>query len=151
MAAGTRAAAAADLSSGCSASGADLELITKQIEVEAIKKIVMDRQEEKKKSIENMAKSYIDAGWGREITKEEALEFLKKNEEEGLIFRPGNSQKIDFLLLVLSIDLFTTRNFLVWKSLTQNLFLSTLLIIFFYHTTKQPSKTNSTRSVLVLL
>lgn len=43
------------------------------------------------------AKAYIDAGWGREITKEEALEILKKNEEEGLIFRPGNSQKIDFL------------------------------------------------------
>lgn len=45
----------------------------------------------------SMAKSYNDAGWGREITKEEALEILKKNEEEGLIFRPGNSQKIDFL------------------------------------------------------
>ena len=44
-----------------------------------------------------MAKSYIDAGWGREITKEEALETLKRNEEEGLIFRPGNSQKVDFV------------------------------------------------------
>jgi len=44
-----------------------------------------------------MAKSYIDAGWGREITRDEALEILKKNEEEGLIFRPGNSQKVDFV------------------------------------------------------
>lgn len=45
----------------------------------------------------HMAKSYIDAGWGREITREEALEVLKKNEEEGLIFQPGNSQKADFV------------------------------------------------------
>jgi len=45
----------------------------------------------------HMAKSYIDAGWGREITREEALEILKKNEEEGLIFQPGNTQKADFV------------------------------------------------------
>lgn len=43
------------------------------------------------------AQNYIDAGWGREISKEEAVEFLKKNEKEGLVFQPNNSQKIDFI------------------------------------------------------
>jgi ferredoxin len=41
--------------------------------------------------------TYIDFGWGRQITREEALEILKKNEEEGLIFRPGNAQKPGFV------------------------------------------------------
>ncbi|MHA2473072.1 MAG: 4Fe-4S binding protein [Promethearchaeota archaeon] len=45
----------------------------------------------------NFAKSYIDAEWGREITKEEALEILTRNEEEGLVFQPSNSQKLDFV------------------------------------------------------
>ncbi|MFX0165692.1 MAG: 4Fe-4S binding protein [Promethearchaeota archaeon] len=44
-----------------------------------------------------MAQTYIDLGWGREISRQEALETLKKNEEEGLIFQPGNAQKIDFV------------------------------------------------------
>jgi Na+-translocating ferredoxin:NAD+ oxidoreductase RNF subunit RnfB len=43
------------------------------------------------------AQMYIDLGWAREINKEEALEILKKNEEEGLIFQPSNSQKVDFI------------------------------------------------------
>ena len=43
------------------------------------------------------AKTYIDLGWGREISRQEALETLKKNEEEGLIFQPGNAQEIDFV------------------------------------------------------
>ncbi len=44
-----------------------------------------------------MAKMYNDMGWSREITKEEAIEILKKNEEEGLIFQPSNSQNPDFI------------------------------------------------------
>lgn len=43
------------------------------------------------------AQMYIDLGWAREISKAEALEILKKNEEEGLIFEPSNSQKADFI------------------------------------------------------
>lgn len=45
----------------------------------------------------DMAQTYIDLGWGREITRQEALDTLKKNEEEGLIFRPGNVKMIDFV------------------------------------------------------
>lgn len=45
----------------------------------------------------DLAQMYIEQGWGREITKEEALAYLKQNEEEGLIFRPGNSQEMDFV------------------------------------------------------
>ena len=45
----------------------------------------------------DLAKMYIEQGWGREISKLEALEYLRQNEEEGLIFRPGNTQKMDFV------------------------------------------------------
>ncbi|MHA1126625.1 MAG: 4Fe-4S binding protein [Candidatus Heimdallarchaeota archaeon] len=45
----------------------------------------------------DMAKLYNDQGYGREISKEEALEYLKKNEEEGLIFQLSNSQEMIFV------------------------------------------------------
>jgi len=45
----------------------------------------------------DMAKMYIDMGWSRKINKEEAIDILKKNEEEGLIFQPSNSQNPDFI------------------------------------------------------
>lgn len=45
----------------------------------------------------DIARMYIEQGWGREITKDEALKFLIKNEQEGLIFQPGNSQRMDFI------------------------------------------------------
>ncbi|MHA1669469.1 MAG: 4Fe-4S binding protein [Promethearchaeota archaeon] len=43
------------------------------------------------------AKLYIDQGWGREITKEEAINILNKNQEEGLVLQANNSQKLTFL------------------------------------------------------
>ncbi|MFX1481076.1 MAG: 4Fe-4S binding protein [Promethearchaeota archaeon] len=45
----------------------------------------------------DLAQVYIEQKWGREITREEALNFLKKSEEEGLIFRPSNSQEMNFV------------------------------------------------------
>ncbi|MFW9820268.1 MAG: ATP-binding protein [Candidatus Thorarchaeota archaeon] len=45
----------------------------------------------------SMAKMYIDRGWAREINKEEAIDILKRNEEEGLVFQPSNSQNPEFL------------------------------------------------------
>ncbi|MFX1235317.1 MAG: ATP-binding protein [Promethearchaeota archaeon] len=45
----------------------------------------------------DLARMYIEQGWDREINKDEALEFLIKNEQEGLIFQPGNSQRMDFV------------------------------------------------------
>jgi len=39
------------------------------------------------------AKVRIDQDLAREITKEEALEILKKNEEDGLVLQPSNSQR----------------------------------------------------------
>lgn len=43
------------------------------------------------------AKLYNEAGWGREIGKEEALEILKENEKEGMILQPSNSQQPEFV------------------------------------------------------
>ncbi|MBD3341636.1 MAG: 4Fe-4S dicluster domain-containing protein [Candidatus Lokiarchaeota archaeon] len=43
-------------------------------------------------AVDWMAQLYIDQGWAREITKEEALEILFKNEEEGLILQVENTE-----------------------------------------------------------
>jgi ferredoxin len=40
---------------------------------------------------------YTSQGWGRSISKEEALEILRKNEEAGLVLQPGNAQSPDFV------------------------------------------------------
>jgi Na+-translocating ferredoxin:NAD+ oxidoreductase RNF subunit RnfB len=44
-----------------------------------------------------LAQMYIDMGWAREISKGEAIEIFKKNEEEGLVIQPGNAQKPHFI------------------------------------------------------
>lgn len=38
-----------------------------------------------------------EKGWGRKITKEEALEIAAKNEEDGLVLQPANEQEPEFL------------------------------------------------------
>jgi len=43
------------------------------------------------------AKYYIDLGYARSITKQEALEILKEVEDAGLIIQPGNSKKLGFI------------------------------------------------------
>jgi electron transport complex protein RnfB len=43
------------------------------------------------------AEQYIRSGWGRVITKEEALDIIQQNEKEGLILEPSNNQDIEFL------------------------------------------------------
>ncbi|NHJ49494.1 MAG: 4Fe-4S dicluster domain-containing protein [Asgard group archaeon] len=48
-------------------------------------------------SVGDSAYMYIENGWGKEITKEEALNYLKQNEKEGLIFQIGNTQEFDFV------------------------------------------------------
>jgi ferredoxin len=44
-------------------------------------------------SFRTAAKSSIEKGLAREISKEEALKFLEKAEEDGLVLQPGNSQR----------------------------------------------------------
>ncbi|MFW9998583.1 MAG: 4Fe-4S binding protein [Candidatus Hodarchaeota archaeon] len=44
-----------------------------------------------------MAQATIDLGRGREITKQEAFEILQKNQEEGLVLQPDNSQIFSFV------------------------------------------------------
>lgn len=44
-----------------------------------------------------MAQLTIDQGRGRAITKEEALEIMQKNQEEGLVIQPDNSQIFSFV------------------------------------------------------
>jgi electron transport complex protein RnfB len=43
------------------------------------------------------AKLYIDQGWGRKITKDEAIDILKQNQEDGLVLQADNSQKLTFI------------------------------------------------------
>ncbi|TFG01080.1 MAG: 4Fe-4S dicluster domain-containing protein [Promethearchaeota archaeon] len=43
------------------------------------------------------AKLYIEQGKGREITKNEVLEILRKSQEEGLVLEPDNSQHLSFI------------------------------------------------------
>ena len=47
--------------------------------------------------IGGFTKQYIDLGWGQEVSKEEILETIRQNEEEGLVLQPSNSQDIEFL------------------------------------------------------
>ncbi|UCC18472.1 MAG: 4Fe-4S binding protein [Promethearchaeota archaeon] len=44
-----------------------------------------------------MAQTIIDLERGREITKQEAFEILQKNQEEGLVLQPDNSQILSFV------------------------------------------------------
>ena len=44
-------------------------------------------------SFRTAAKSFIEKGLAREITKEEAFNILEKAEEDGLVLQPGNSQR----------------------------------------------------------
>lgn len=44
-------------------------------------------------AVDWMAQLYIDQGWAREISREEALDILKKNEEDGLILNVENTQE----------------------------------------------------------
>ena len=47
-------------------------------------------------AIDWMAQLYIDQGWARQITKEEALEILQKNEDDGLIINVENTENPTF-------------------------------------------------------
>jgi ferredoxin len=48
-------------------------------------------------SLGDLADLYIDEGWGRAISQEEALEIARKNEAEGLVLMPGNEQEAAFI------------------------------------------------------
>lgn len=43
------------------------------------------------------AQMYIDLGWGREISREEAIKIIRKNEEDGLVLQPGNAKRPEFI------------------------------------------------------
>ena len=43
------------------------------------------------------AKLYIEQGWGRKITKEEAIDILKQNQDDGLVIQPDNAQELCFI------------------------------------------------------
>jgi formate hydrogenlyase subunit 6/NADH:ubiquinone oxidoreductase subunit I len=48
-------------------------------------------------SLGDLADLYIEEGWGRKISQQEALEISRKNEEEGLVLMPGNQQEATFM------------------------------------------------------
>jgi len=47
--------------------------------------------------IGQFAQHYIEQGWGREVNKEELLEILRKNEEEGLVLQPANTLRPGYI------------------------------------------------------
>lgn len=48
-------------------------------------------------SFGDLADLYIEEGWGRQISQEEALEIARKSEDEGLVLMPGNEQEPTFM------------------------------------------------------
>jgi ferredoxin len=48
-------------------------------------------------SLGDLADLYVEEGWARRLTQEEALEIARKNEEEGLVLMPGNQQEAAFM------------------------------------------------------
>jgi len=48
-------------------------------------------------SLGDLADLYVEEGWGRQISQEEALEIARKSEEEGLVLMPGNEQQPTFM------------------------------------------------------
>jgi ferredoxin len=44
-----------------------------------------------------MAQMYIDQGWGREISKEDAIKVLRKNQADGLVLQGENTQRPGFI------------------------------------------------------
>ena len=48
-------------------------------------------------AIGGMAQSVLHCGFGREISRAEALAILEENQKEGLVLQPSNSEKIEFL------------------------------------------------------
>jgi len=48
-------------------------------------------------SLGDLADLYVEEGWGRRISRQEALEIARKNEEEGLVLMPGNQQEAAFM------------------------------------------------------
>jgi electron transport complex protein RnfB len=41
--------------------------------------------------------TYLDQGWGREINREEILEVIQKNEEDGLVLQAGNTERPEYI------------------------------------------------------
>jgi NAD-dependent dihydropyrimidine dehydrogenase PreA subunit len=48
-------------------------------------------------SFGDLAELYIEEGWGRRISQEEAYAFARQNEQEGLVLMPGNEQEAAFM------------------------------------------------------
>ena len=48
-------------------------------------------------SLGDLADLYVEEGWGRRISPQEALEIARRNEEEGLVLMPGNQQEATFM------------------------------------------------------
>ncbi|MBN1800339.1 MAG: 4Fe-4S binding protein [Candidatus Lokiarchaeota archaeon] len=48
-------------------------------------------------AFDNLAKQWLRRGQGKSITKQEALEVLKQNQEDGLVLQPSNSKDPEFI------------------------------------------------------
>ena len=48
-------------------------------------------------SFGDQAELYIEEGWGRRISQEQAFEFARQSEEEGLVLMPANEQEAAFM------------------------------------------------------
>ena len=48
-------------------------------------------------AVGHMAETALLGGVGRKISREEAISIIEKNQEEGMVLQPSNTEKIDFL------------------------------------------------------
>jgi NAD-dependent dihydropyrimidine dehydrogenase PreA subunit len=48
-------------------------------------------------SFGDLSDMYVQEGWGRKISQEEAFEIARKSEEEGLVLMPGNAKRATFM------------------------------------------------------
>jgi len=48
-------------------------------------------------SLGDLSDLYVEEGWARRIDQSEALEIVRKNEDEGLVMMPGNEQEPSFI------------------------------------------------------
>jgi Fe-S-cluster-containing hydrogenase component 2 len=48
-------------------------------------------------SLGDLADLYVEEGWGRRISPQEALAIARQNEQEGLVLMPGNQQEATFM------------------------------------------------------
>jgi Fe-S-cluster-containing hydrogenase component 2 len=67
----------------------------------------------------DFANAFTKGGWGREVSKEEAIEIARQNEEDGLILQASGAQDVEFICSCCSCCCGVLRTLSVFPKLTQ--------------------------------